>query len=271
MVAWGPAGPGWGVMRNAWRASGAQPAGPAGRPEAAICMGLRNGSFALIGLSLVLALSACSRNPPPQQRAASEPRTVDSRYGTSPSPRLYEDGRSIPRGGGTYKVGAPYQIAGRWYHPKVEPGYDKVGVGSWYGDDFHGRKTANGEIYDMRALTAAHPTLPMPSLVWVTNEANGRSILVRVNDRGPYAHDRIIDLSKAAARALGYESKGLSRLRVRYAGPAPLNGDDRREQAHLRQQRWYAEIRQEPPRPRAPHMRPETTAAASGGSRRWWW
>ena len=255
-------------MRNAFRAAGARPAGTASRRGTALLTDTR---LALVGLVTVIVLGACSRNPPPQQRAAAEPRTVDPRYGTSPSPRLLADGRPIPKGGGTCKVGVPYQIAGRWYHPQADPSYDRIGVGSWYGDDFHGRKTANGEIYDMRALTAAHPTLPMPSLVWVTNEANGRSILVRVNDRGPYAHDRIIDLSKAAARALGYESKGLSRLRVRYAGPAPLNGDDRREQAHLRQQRWYAEIRQEPPRPRAPHMRPETTAAASGGSRRWWW
>lgn len=217
-----------------------------------------------------LALAGCSRGSPATQQTRSEApavRTVDPRYGTSPSPRLYDDGRPIPKGGGVYKVGSPYQIAGRWYYPREEPGYDRTGVGSWYGDDFHGRKTANGEIYDMRALTAAHPTLPMPSYAWVTNEANGRTILVRINDRGPYAHDRIIDLSRASARAIGYEGKGLSRVRVRYAGPAPLNGDDRREQAFLRQQHWSADLAREPVRPRAPYARPATAAA---GTWRWW-
>ena len=224
---------------------------------------------AILAASLVTALAACSSSPSPQPRAGvAPPRTVDPRYGTSPSPRVLEDGRPIPRGGGTYKVGVPYQIAGRWYYPRHDPGYDRTGVGSWYGDDFHGRKTANGEIYDMRALTAAHPTLPMPSYVWVTNEDNGRTILVRVNDRGPYAHDRIIDLSRAAARALGYEGKGLSHVRVRYAGPAPLNGDDRREQAFLREQRWYAEIGREAPRARTPYTRP--AAAAAPSTWRWW-
>lgn len=254
-------------MGNAWRARSTRPAGPARRWGRGHGIEAR---LALAGLAAALALGACSRSPAPQHRAAAEPRAVDPRYGTSPSPRLVPDGRSIPRGGGTYKVGAPYQIAGRWYHPKVDPTYDRVGVGSWYGDDFHGRKTANGEVYDMRALTAAHPTLPMPSYVWVTNEGNGRTILVRINDRGPYARDRIIDLSKASARALGYESKGLSRVRVRYAGPAPLNGDDRREQAHLRQQRWYADVGHDPARPRAPLVRPGTTASVSGGTWRWW-
>ncbi len=146
---------------------------------------------------------------------------------------------AIPKGGGIYKVGAPYQIAGRWYMPREEPTYDRTGIASWYGDDFHGRKTANGEIYDMRALSAAHPTLPLPSYVWVTSLNNNRTVLVRVNDRGPYAHDRVIDLSKASAHALGFEGQGLARVRVRYAGPAPLNGDDRREQAYLRSQPWY--------------------------------
>ena len=112
------------------------------------------------------------------------------------------------------------------------------GIGSWYGDDFHGRKTANGEIFDMNALTAAHPTLPLPSYAYVSNLDTGRTILVRVNDRGPYVSDRIIDLSHTSARALGYEDRGQAHVRVRYAGRAPLNGDDRRERQFLAEQPW---------------------------------
>jgi rare lipoprotein A len=200
----------------------------------------------LPALVLALTLAACARSePPPTVRArpdapAQRP-SVDPRYGTSPSPRLYADGQPIPRGGGHFKLGAPYQIAGRWYFPREEPSYDRAGIASWYGEAFHGRKTANGEVFDRFALTAAHPTLPLPSYVWVTNESNGRTILVRVNDRGPYAHDRLIDLSQGSARALGVEKQGLARVRVRYAGRAPMDGDDRREQAHLRQQPWAAQ------------------------------
>ena len=124
-----------------------------------------------------------------------------------------------------YKVGKPYKINGRWYTPAVDPSYDRRGVASWYGDDFHGRPTANGEIFDMRRMTAAHTTLPMPSMVEVTNLENGRQAVVRVNDRGPFAHNRIIDLSRAAARALGFERQGLARVRVRYLAPAALPGE----------------------------------------------
>ncbi len=124
-----------------------------------------------------------------------------------------------------YKVGNPYKINGRWYRPAVDPSYDRKGVASWYGDDFHGRPTANGEIFDMRRMTAAHTTLPLPSLVEVTNLENGRQAVVRVNDRGPFAHNRIIDLSRAAAQALGFERQGLAKVRVRYLAPAPLPGE----------------------------------------------
>jgi len=121
-----------------------------------------------------------------------------------------------------YKVGAPYKIAGRWYHPRVDEKYNRTGLASWYGDQFHGRKTANGEIFDMNRLSAAHTTLPMPSLVEIKNLENGRRIVVRVNDRGPFVDDRIIDVSRAAARRLGFEGKGLARVRVRYVGAARL-------------------------------------------------
>ena len=127
--------------------------------------------------------------------------------------------------GGYRKVGTPYQIAGIWYHPKEDPAYDEVGMASWYGPNFHGRTTANGETYDQYAMTAAHPTLPMPSLVEVTNLANGRTIVLRINDRGPFAKGRIIDVSKAAAKELGFKKQGVTRVRVRVveedAGPRP--------------------------------------------------
>lgn len=115
---------------------------------------------------------------------------------------------------GTYKVGNPYKIAGVWYYPKVDYDYVETGIASWYGDPFHGRKTANGESYDMNALTAAHRTLPLPSIVRVTNLENGRAITVRVNDRGPFAHGRIIDMSRRGAQLLGFVRNGTAKVRV---------------------------------------------------------
>ncbi len=129
-------------------------------------------------------------------------------------------------GQGGYKVGAPYQVAGIWYVPKEDPTYDKTGIASWYGDEFHQKATANGETFDMNAVSAAHTTLPLPSMVEVTNLDNGKSLVVRVNDRGPFVGDRIIDLSHEAARQLGYDRAGLAHVRVRYVGPAPLTGPD---------------------------------------------
>jgi rare lipoprotein A len=121
---------------------------------------------------------------------------------------------------GVYKIGRPYQIAGRWYYPDFDPDYDRVGLASWYGAAFHGRATANGERFDRDALTAAHPTLPLPSIVRVTNLANHRQVELRVNDRGPFVGDRLIDLSQAAARELGFEREGLTRVRVEFVGLA---------------------------------------------------
>ena len=119
------------------------------------------------------------------------------------------------------RVGPPYQANGRWYVPTPEPGYEQVGEGSWYGPNFHGLRTANGEVYDQEALTAAHPTLPLNSLVQVTNLENGREIIVRINDRGPFVGERLIDLTRAGAELLGYERAGHARVHVRYLGPAP--------------------------------------------------
>lgn len=154
---------------------------------------LFSGTRPLVALSAVLALAACAT--PHYERAAPNPH---------------------------YKVGKPYKINGQWYRPALDPDYDEVGVASWYGSQFHGRKTANGEIFDMNLLSAAHTTLPMPSMAVVENLENGRQVTVRINDRGPFASNRLIDLSREAARQLGFEKQGLARVRVRYLGPAPL-------------------------------------------------
>ncbi|MDX2232920.1 MAG: septal ring lytic transglycosylase RlpA family protein [Hyphomonadaceae bacterium] len=125
------------------------------------------------------------------------------------------------------KTGAPYQAHGQWYVPTAEPGYAETGAASWYGAEFHGRPTASGEIFDAEALTAAHPTLPIPSLVQVTNLENGREVVVRVNDRGPFHGGRLIDVSRKTAEVLGFEAQGQARVHVRYLGPAPrrVNGE----------------------------------------------
>jgi rare lipoprotein A len=132
-----------------------------------------------------------------------------------PPPTSYHviDNTAPPSGGG-YKIGKPYQIGGVWYYPAPDFSYDETGVASWYGPDFHGKFTANGEVFNQNDVTAAHRTLPMPSIVRVTNLENGRSILVRVNDRGPFAHGRILDLSKHAAELLAIDLQGTARVRV---------------------------------------------------------
>lgn len=191
----------------------------------------------LLSVSLSPVVNGCSGSSDVGPGLGARTDTYDQRWGVSSSARVVHAG-PVPKGGGTHKLGRPYQVGGRWYVPRHEPGYDRVGIGSWYGQQFHGRKTANGEIFDMDALTAAHPTLPIPSYAYVTNLRNGRTLLVRINDRGPYVADRVIDLSRASARALGYFDGGLARVRVRWAGHAPLDGNDRREQAFLREQPW---------------------------------
>jgi len=117
-----------------------------------------------------------------------------------------------------------YQVRGRWYQPAEQPRYDETGTASWYGAQFNGRPTASGERFDMNAMTAAHKTLPLPALVEVTNQANGRSLVVRINDRGPFVDGRIIDLSRGSAEALGILNQGVGQVRVRYLGPAPRGG-----------------------------------------------
>ncbi|MBV8755080.1 MAG: septal ring lytic transglycosylase RlpA family protein [Hyphomicrobiales bacterium] len=175
-----------------------------------------------------LALAACS--------SSSNFGGIDPRYGVAASPRVVEPGQPVPKGGGVYRVGQPYSVAGRMYFPSADPNYRSEGLASWYGSDFHGRLTANGEVYDMNALSAAHPTLPMPSYARVTNIGNRRSVIVRINDRGPYHANREIDLSGKAAEVLGFRGSGVARVRVEYVGAAPLEGsDDRMLLATLRE------------------------------------
>ena len=177
-------------------------------------IGLRH--FARIGALIAIALLVANC------AAGTGARVKNTNY----SPKVVADGDPVPRGGGAYKLGNPYTINGRTYYPSHDPAYRAEGIASWYGADFHGRKTANGEVYDMNAISAAHPTMPMPSYARVTNLENGRSIVVRVNDRGPYAHGRIIDLSTGTAKALGTYGQGLARVRVEYVGRAGLAGSD---------------------------------------------
>jgi rare lipoprotein A len=160
---------------------------------------------------------------------------VDPKYGVAASARVVDPGKPVPKGGGRYRVGKPYVIAGRTYVPQEDPNYKAEGMASWYGDDFHGRYTANGEIFDMNSISAAHPTMPLPSYARVTNLRNHKSIVVRVNDRGPYAANRVIDLSVKTAKLLGFYGQGLTKVKVEYVGRAPIAGsDDRKLMATLR-------------------------------------
>lgn len=199
-----------------------------GRTTHGITLGrMTQAGAALLG---ALALAGCSSS------SSNLGSNIDPRYGVTASPRVVDPGQPVPKGGGVYRVGQPYMVGGRMYYPQSDPSYRADGLASWYGEDFHGRLTANGEVYDMHSLSAAHPTLPMPSYVRVTNLANRRSVIVRVNDRGPYHGNREIDLSGKAAELLGFRDRGLARVRVEYVGAAPLEGsDERRLLATLRE------------------------------------
>lgn len=197
---------------------------------------------------------------------------VDPKYGVSASPRVVEDGQPVPKGGGTYRVGKPYVVAGKTYVPQENPNYKAEGTASWYGSDFHGRLTANGEVYDRHTLSAAHPTLPLPSYVRVTNMSNGRSVVVRVNDRGPYHGGRLIDLSQKTSEVLDFRSKGIAKVRVEYVGRAPIDGsDDRRLLATYRENGEPAPAPSsvmvasaKPMIPQAPEVMPSAKSAPSG-------
>jgi rare lipoprotein A len=175
----------------------------------------------LLGVVAVsLLLANCASNPH---------KFASSKLGVKASPRVVQIGERAPKGGGRRQTGVPYVVAGKRYEPIANPrGYSKVGVASWYGSAFHGRLTSNGEVYDVDSLSAAHPTLPIPSEVRVTNLQNGRSVVVRVNDRGPYHGGRILDASQKTAELLGFQKRGTTRVRVDYVGPASLAGSDDR-------------------------------------------
>jgi rare lipoprotein A len=173
-------------------------------------------------------LAACNLSKPSTKAEINtETKFSSLEYGVKGSPRVTVT-KKVPKGGGRYQVGKPYKIRGKWYKPVENPDYAANGQASWYGPNFHGRLTANGEIYDQYSLSAAHPTMPLPSYAKVTNLENGRSLIVRVNDRGPFAHGRIIDLSARAAEMLDYKSKGVADVRVEYVGKARMDGRDGR-------------------------------------------
>ena len=182
--------------------------------------GARSAKLAIAAFAALLAAN-CSAPTFLSGKNASE-----LKYGVRSSPRVIPDGEPIPKGGGRDTTGQPYVVAGRTYVPHPGKGYRREGWASWYGSAFHGRLTANGEIFDRESIAAAHPTLPLPSYVRVTNLVNNRSMIVRVNDRGPYEQDRVIDVSERVATALDFKRRGTSRVRVEYVGKASLSGSD---------------------------------------------
>jgi rare lipoprotein A len=193
---------------------------PVRRETSAVC-GSRNASIAT-RIACVAAVSLIATNCSQQKVGSS----YDPKYGVYASPRVIRDGEPVPKGGGRELVGRPYMVAGRTYVPRENPNYAAEGLASWYGANFHGRLTANGEIFDRDAIAAAHTTMPLPSYARVTNLANGRSIVVRVNDRGPYHANRVIDVSQRTAEALDFRRQGTARVRVEYLRRASPNGSD---------------------------------------------
>jgi rare lipoprotein A len=178
---------------------------------------------------LALVLANCASQP---QRSSKHHNSREigafshPKYGQA-SPRVVGMDDTAPKGGGRYQVGRPYVIAGKRYVPREkQQGFSQAGNASWYGIAFHGRKTANGEIYDRNMISAAHPTMPLPSYARVTNTRNNHSIIVRVNDRGPYHGGRIVDVSERTANLLGFKHLGTARVRIDYMGPASLAGSD---------------------------------------------
>src|SRR5271167_2372228 len=172
-----------------------------------------------------LALAGCATQSPQVSYSHGHEHFSQAKYGHA-STKVVADGQPVPHGGGQYLVGHPYSIAGHRYYPAEDPSYSAVGMASWYGAAFHGRRTANGEVYDMASFTAAHPTMPLPSYARVTNLGNGYSIVVRVNDRGPYHGGRVMDVSSRVSDVLDFKGAGTARIKVEYVGPAPMQGSD---------------------------------------------
>jgi len=180
----------------------------------------------IIGLTAATVAACSSSGPQVSFKQRSKEYFSQRHYGPA-SPRVVNYG-PVPKGGGHVVVGDAYRVAGRTYIPRDNPRYSATGLASWYGEAFHGRLTANGEVYDVNGITAAHPTMPLPSYARVTNLQNGRSMIVRINDRGPFAHDRIIDLSSRVADMLDMKDRGTARVQVDYVGPARMDGLDQR-------------------------------------------
>ncbi|MBV9289914.1 MAG: septal ring lytic transglycosylase RlpA family protein [Hyphomicrobiales bacterium] len=193
------------------------------RPDRAL-LTAKHGWFGAAAAALAAALPGCATQTA-QHYPHGHEYFSQARYGHA-SPKVVADGEPVPKGGGQYLVGHPYSVAGHTYYPTEMTSYTAVGLASWYGAAFHGRRTANGEVYDMGSVTAAHPTMPLPSYARVTNLENGYSIVVRVNDRGPYHGGRVMDVSSRTADVLGFKGAGTARIKVDYVGPAPLEGSD---------------------------------------------
>ncbi len=211
------------------------------RPLAAYCseggvgrmsLGLSGGKLSLgakwFGITIVCAgMASCATTEAPKpNKPRSKEYFSEKEYGVKASPRVVGDGRPVPKGGGRFMVGQPYEVKGQTYVPKEDPNYNRSGLASWYGSAFHGRLTANGEVYDSDHLSAAHPTFPLPSYARVTNMDNGTSVIVRVNDRGPYHPGRIIDVSDKTAEMLDMKRIGTARVNVQYVGRARMDGKD---------------------------------------------
>lgn len=232
----------------------------------------RSGARVFAIVVCAAALAGCAQN---NQRYSSGGGGIDPKYGVAASPRVVADGEEVPKGGGQYMVGKPYQIAGKTYYPS-ERRIAQVGMASWYGADFHGRKTANGEVFDRGSISAAHPTMPLPSYARVTNLRNQHSIVVRVNDRGPYHGGRVMDVSQRVAEALQFKHFGTAKVRVEYLTKAPIRGsNDSALLASLRTDGSPATIdgmpasapvmvaERPPEKPRLAALRPQTAASAT--------
>lgn len=216
---------------------------------------LRRPFFLLLSVGS-LGLAGCAQQP--QGTLHGKEYFPSSIYGQA-SPRVVADGEPIPRGGGVYKTGNAYTVAGHTYYPMEGKHYSGVGMASWYGDAFHGRRTANGEIYDRTSISAAHPSMPLPSYARVTNLRNHYSIIVRVNDRGPFAPGRIMDVSRRVAELLDFRRTGTTKVKVDYVGQASLAGsDDEKLMATLRQDGRLAQLDMRHP----PTYDPVQTASA---------
>ena len=198
-----------------------EPSDPASAPSSLRSV-TRLGCVVLAGLFV----ANCAGNQTAGRRSKEIGAFPQSKYGAA-SPRVIADGEEVPKGGGRQLVGKAYSVAGKRYTPFEKPvGYTSVGTASWYGEAFHGRRTANGEVYDRNSISAAHPTMPLPAYARVTNLMNHRSIIVRVNDRGPFHGGRMMDLSQKTADALAFRHLGTARIKMEYLGQASLAGSD---------------------------------------------